>query len=538
MVMEFVGFLIKYFAVLEADFPVNATHWRNVHLWPLARAFLYTQMKRKSLFVAEEVAEGWLAPTHPWRAFMLAVERRFQTAIGDDPPAMTQNVEPRQLVSGPSLPGGPAIFLSAAEHHSAQGRRGPRAPVIDPWIDAIAGIMPTLKLEMASDAVVHPQGRDHASVLVPSWTRETLVARGLDEDVTAFLAAFTGYCEALRRHTVERYGFDIGPLLFPDARQYAYLTILRRHMFAELFETLRPSLAFCQTYYEPSRLGLIWAAADAGCPSADLQHGLNGWYHCAYSHWTAVPPTGYALLPDAFVVWDAESAANIARWMPPERRRNRVWIGGQPDDAPLASTVRAGIGLLQERSAAAERTILVTLSPAECMQYGLPDLLLDTIRRTPPEWLWLIRSHPRLPPDDRFGHRGIAATLERAGIRNFDSRLATEVPLDAAIAASTHHLTQFSTCFLRCLDAGVPTTFIHPLCLQHFHHHVTEGIASLETTVDGIRDRIVRGWAGLHRPPRPSPVVATPERTRALVATLLTGNGGDQGPHRRQIEDR
>lgn len=522
----FVGFLSKYLAVLECDFPVNELRWRDLHLWPLVRILLHQRLGRESLFKAEEVAAGWLTPDHPWRAFMAAIDRRFQAVIparenpcpaaSDPGPDFGPALEPAGLAAAR----GPVVFFTTSLNHLAEGERGPRDPVTDLWIEAVARVLPTLKLELAADAPVQPRGRDQPCLLVPSWTRETLEARGHGAETASFLDRFVAACQTVCRFSVDRFGFDVAPLVLPEARTFAYQVILRRFLFAELLGQVRPAAVFVTCFYDPPRLGLLWAAAEAGCPTADLQHGANGEYHCGYSHWTAVPPEGYRLLPGTFVVWGASSARHITRWHPPGRPRPRVVIGGRPAYTPPPT----GLPALGALTARARRVILVALSPAECMHYGLPALLVAMMRQAPETWLWLVRSHPRLPPDDRFGHRSVAAALAEAGVTNVECRLASELPLESVIGLSHHLVTQFSTCFLDCLAAGVPATFIHPLCLQHFRQEVADGVASLETTVDAALDRIARGWDGLRRPAEPPVVVATPDRVQRLLSGMILGS--------------
>lgn len=521
--MKHIGFICKYFAAIEKELPVNDWVYEDVHLWPLLRVHLYICLSAVAHAHVDELEMGWITPSHPWARFINA-------AAGDDEPAAAPAspasapaaamVQGAEATAFSPTAGPPLLFLCDDHYHSAAAANGAYEPVLDPWIELFRPLAPILKVEIGPADLGRRPPRHHPGLVMAPWTMDTVRRRGAADMVDAFINRFAAACALTVRHTRERFGFDIDPLTTPGARRFAYLALTRRLAMDEFLDAFPIRALIFQNYYDAQTMGAIWSAGLRGLPSVDVQHGTNGDFHGAYTHWTAVPDKGYATLPDAFLVWDAGSARNIETWLRRPNGRHRAIIGGRTAAQGSGAEHQALLASLAAQAQAAARTILVSLSPRLGMAHGLPENLLETMRRAPRDWRWFVRCHPTAPVDGPFGPDGIAHALNAAGMTGFDCHGPSRAQLAPLIALCDHHVTQLSSCFLDCLAAGKPTTFIHPISRQHFGGHIARGEAYLAVAPDAILDTLRRGWAGL-TPAEPMPR-AEPARAAGALAEILT----------------
>lgn len=532
--MKHIGFICKYFVAIENELPVNDWVHEGVHLWPLIRIHLYICLSARAHAHIDELEMGWITPNHPWARFMDAAASR----VGELPPppvaafppdcAPSAEINPaagRALERGvaetsfPSATGAPLLFLCDDHYHSATAANGAFEPVMDPWIDLFRPLAPVLKIEIGSGDISRRAPRHHPGLVMAPWTMDTVRRRGMADAVDVFINRFADACALVVRHTRDHYGFDIGALTTPGARRFAYLTITRRLMMDEFLDAVSFRAVIFQNYYDPQTMGAIWSANARGLTTVDVQHGTNGDFHGAYTHWTAVPDRGYVVLPDAFLVWDAQSACNVETWLRRPDGRHRAIIGGRATAQNWGVENQDALVALAAQAKAAARTILVSLSPQLGMAHGVPEALLETMRRAPDDWIWFVRCHPTAPADGPFGPDGITGALTAAGLSGFDCHGPSRVPLAPLIALCDHHVTQLSSCFLDCLAAGTPTTFIHPISRQQFGGHIARGLAHFAVDPDAILDTLRRGAAGL----APSPLAprADPARAAGALAAII-----------------
>lgn len=191
-------------------------------------------------------------------------------------------------------------------------------------------------------------------------------------------------------------------------------------------------------YYDFKSLALVWATRRLNLKSIDLQHGVQGPKHLAYSQWPAGLANSSPFLPTHFWVWDESSADSIAEWKVP---RENIILG---NNKWFADRVTISTGEI----------ILFTVQP---IADGLPDILCKTIREYKGNRKWFIRLHPQqlseLPAyRDRLNTAGISdkVNLEEA------SRL----PLTEILKRTYLHITFFSSVAIEAAYFQVPTIFL------------------------------------------------------------------------------
>jgi hypothetical protein len=113
------------------------------------------------------------------------------------------------------------------------------------------------------------------------------------------------------------------------------------------------------------------------------------------------------------------------------------------------------------------RVVLVALQP---LPEPVTPLLLEAMRRAPPDWIWLLRKHPLGKIPD------LEAQLRAAGVREFETDLCSRLPLFAVLALCSHHVTRHSSVCRESVAQGVPTGIVHRIGHETYHEEIAEGL--------------------------------------------------------------
>ena len=472
--------LLKLYAVLENELDLNAFKAGDVHLWPIARSCFGSKQIDNNARSEERTAE----------------QRRVDTLIADKydalmvtaPPAPDRDVAHFDAQALPHVRGGEGILVfTRPEDHYLRGPNGFFSPVLDPWVEIGTTIGPCRKIEIDSprSQVRMPRILDVERISVPkspsALTPEIhdllRAARTLAMTVMHWLESELGYVYAAYAEDLQS---DLVELW---AEKCDLAAILKQR---------RPALVLTSCSYFPPTSSMTWAARECGILVGDIQHGGNGPFEMGYTHWRNVPVGGYQALPDFYLVWDAMSANNISRWHRPGNLAHQTIVSGR-FDLEIAKRMyleESGASPLDLLTYNSEKTILVSLQPLPST--GLTPLLLETMKRAPAGWTWLIRSHPMsvawnikdLMPD------AIEHKLREAGVFRAEARMSTGLPLAAVLPVVDYHVTGFSGAVQECAAFGIHTTFVHPSAHFQFPQYIAAGAADFATTPDEILAQI------------------------------------------------
>jgi hypothetical protein len=214
-----------------------------------------------------------------------------------------------------------------------------------------------------------------------------------------------------------------------------YLLLRQSELFESFLRITKAKRVLVVCYYDFKSLALTWAANKRGIPAMDLQHGVQGPRHLAYSKWPSV--TNY-FVPSHFWVWDEYSAHTIAEW---KRDADNILLGC---NRWFMDRVK-------------EKTSNILLFTAQPLDEPIPSLLIDAIRSYQGIRQWYIRLHPyqmqQLPQfEKRFRDEGL---LEKVNIRDASTKPLTEV------LSMTHlHMTYFSSVAVEAAYYNIPTIFL------------------------------------------------------------------------------
>lgn len=442
---------------VERRMDVTRLVWRDILVWPLLRDAINAHVNAAQNLVASEPAERRDGPaakaplwTRAWRRWRRSQEmrhsaRRLTAAASDRLLVVTDSVYHTDLLN-------------------------------NEWYDRFAD--PLMEILPRGQAIkVDLSNRVAGACHVPSVTADLRECHnivsgrlrrlsGRDGDPATAIA---GYGELLG-HLRDVFGIDA---LDPKTLM---ATLIRFEVLARHFETIfrqgRPKAVFVVCYYALERRAITHACRRLGVRVVDIQHGKQGRFHHAYTHWSRIPSRGWDALPDVFWVWGEESADNIVRYMPKACAHHRpvvignLWLAFWKADHAfeLSAAHTRYLGGL----AKFDRRILVSLQP---ISQPLEPALLAAMAAAPAEWRWLIRLHPNM----RSERAKIAEGLERVAPGRFEMDMATEVPLYALLKSATHHVTGWSSVAYEALALGVPTALVHATALQLYEQYIADG---------------------------------------------------------------
>ncbi|MFV3077867.1 hypothetical protein [Niveispirillum fermenti] len=261
-----------------------------------------------------------------------------------------------------------------------------------------------------------------------------------------------------------------------------------RH-FLEVLRILRPRAVMVMCHHAPPVMGLLAAAWRLGIPSVDVQHGMQGRYHPANTHHSRLPAGGFNTMPSYFWQWGRHFAEQIEAWSPLGTHWHKTFIGIHPWISHLAQSGWDNVEAPWKQALSGfERypvRIAVSLQ-SRIYDQPIPGHLLETMRRAPADWLWLIRNHPMTEESPEQ----ISAMLNAAGIPNHDTAAATAMPLAVLLRHATHHLTPFSSAVYEAALFGLPSVVIDSRARSYLPDLLERNVAVLETTPDAILERL------------------------------------------------
>jgi len=489
-------------ALLEQRVDVNAHVVDGTSVWGFFRAAMYFPLVEA--FGPDRVPPDMAARLAS--AFEAAMERRSLPV----PPPHADVPLPALAPSGR----GPVVIAASGPSHHRLSHGLHDSPVADAWARLLRDDgHAVLKLDVLPSWFTTNQPRRLPGVALPPVTdldRRRAATSVKERWVPAIAALFAQITPILQAEI----GIDLSSAV-AGLVERAVTFVAEREAAGRWLDLVQPRALLFVCYYETCYLSLISAARQRSIPTVDLQHGMNGTVHAAYTHWTALPADGYDVLPDWFLTWGRPSSDNLRRWWSAPTR-HRALIGGRHDLDPTAPlTDDAQVAALAGHVRAAARCMLVTLQ-----DQPLDAALLDEMRAAPADWVWLLRPHPSSVRIPEANAEAATAQLAAAGVRT-----AVVVPLGIGTLAdllqlADFHVTGTSSSWMDAWMYDVPTAFIHPGADQLFATEIADGLAYFVPHGRGLNDVITRGASGL-RATGATVVERSPAVARRAIATIL-----------------
>lgn len=511
---------------IESEFDVNSVVCDTVHVWPLVRAALWKRLKYPgvdvqgiaggrhsvTLFAQERARDAYLLYGSIRGILEAFLHRRLLRRRMDD-------LKARAPVD--------VLFYALGMHYQKLHDDVVVNAKLDPIHELAREKGKCLKLELAHSV---PRGRKAGggsryieSFSVPDCAR--FLRQGYGKQLLGGHAGMEiAHFDALQDVVTSTTGIE----LVEHGFVHQVLRMRRyRPFFDELLSILSPEVVFLVCFYDIRSMALIWACKIAGVRTVDVQHGKQGRNHGMFSHWSSLPVGGYDVLPDMFWVWGEETKRNLLR----ARRDNtlhyhRPVVGG---NVWLSRWIHGGAYdvFMKEYESYIDwiskfrRRVLVSLQPIE---EPLPNNLLEAVKNSPEEWIWLMRLHPHQRKDITL----FQSWLERTGRSNYEIEACTEIQLYYLLKRIDVHVTCFSSVCYEALCFRKPTVFIAEIARVLYEDYIARGLFRFALSPEHILEQIEKA-ADENLPREPEPYIeSTPERAREALASVLS-EGYDTG---------
>lgn len=458
--------ILEFFDGIERSLPVADWTVGGLHAWPVLRNLLGFSL----------ISRADLPPRSQIRRYTGA--RRVGQILASLGAAAHARWTDRRRNARLPPEGADVLFLTASTTRFFKVDGEWYNPYSDSFIKHLreAGLS-SVVLETTPDGQFRVPRFD-ASILI----QDKLFVRTAGARLFARLGAgeerLEGFAEFERRYaeTLKEDASALRPFLRFRMRQ----TRSFRNYYRPWLRRVRPGAVLIPGYSSTETMGLIAACREAGIPSYDIQHGVQGPEHFAYRAWTALPKDGYELLPSRFWCWGEEEARSINAWASAAPGRHVAFRGGNPCLEIYGRDGRSIADRLTERAVGVrpEVRVLYTLQAA----YALPDFVLEAMRRSPPGWSWWLRVHPQYWET----REPIRDSLRAAGLSGFVIDEASDFPLVSVLSASDVHVTDFSSSVLEAADLGVPSVVVSDRGRQFFAPQIASGVAVHAETADDL----------------------------------------------------
>lgn len=259
-----------------------------------------------------------------------------------------------------------------------------------------------------------------------------------------------------------------------------------KNYYRKKLKVWRPKVVVCHGFYSPDVLALISVCNELKIKTIEIQHGVQGKFHIAYSNWKVIPNNGYDMLPNVFWTWTAIEKENIDRWLVNTKNHKTV-VGGNPCSFVLdekGQDISFGYHVKIEKilkEKPAERNIVFTAQAF----FKLPECLMDAISKTP-NWNWWIRIHPQYSDIKNT----LKKTFEERGNNNVIIDEAEPFPLITLLKFMDIHFTEFSSSVLEAYSVGKPSIILNDKGINLFKDLIDLGVVKYASTYDEIMDSV------------------------------------------------
>jgi len=399
----------------KIDINQKALSWKNIHIWPLVREVLVYTMK----FNIKNTSENGALKYNK-----LSWEKKAKDHIR----TINKDVD--------------ILFFSRNADNREWVGKNMYNPIIDPLLETFETKLNCAKLE-----VKQPFDKKQSNLCYPPLVIDIRRNSCSIVDENDF---FRNTFEPLRQLILEEIQVDIDPDVVLNQ-----LLIIKEYekFYRSLLEQINPKIVLFVCCKALPNKGLILACRSLNIAVVDVQHGFQGKLNVAYHHWTDLPVNGYNLLPTHFWVWGVSFAENINRWFKTYKKLPKAINGGnlwaiksikgdyQPNENQLESLISI--------SNPYDKVILVTTN-------SLPNILLQSMKTLPKNWLWLFREHPHFKSDIPT----IEKTLSRCDIKNYNINFSSNVSLYLLLRKCHAHVTLDSTIAYEAMFYSIPSIIL------------------------------------------------------------------------------
>ena len=461
---------------VEERFPVGEWMIDGIHIWPLVRLELATDLTNYSMYPALYHSARSISKGRRITSLFLREARsllRFGHAYLQD---VSKNAKPQRAE---------VVFLSDGISFQY---------LIDSWYEKFCDPFISELREHRIPLFLMTPSHEY---FTPRRTPSMFIQPSLDRiRVKMLLSSNKGFKEQRLDGFQEFIDFIESKELRISLPRLAKIKdeILLIMKYAEFFEEvlkqINPRSAFLVSYYNIGGMALNLACRKLGIISVDIQHGLQGDLHWAYGRWNNLPETGYVLLPKFFWVWSNSEAEAIKRWNSRVSEWHQPVVGGNlflelwsSSENEIVKTYDNEIGNVKGN----KKHLIHVLYTIGYEEVEKLEIIFNAMRQTESLCYWWLRVHPGKLKEREF----LKKLVRENRISNGEVDLATDLPLYALLRQMDLHLTFYSSSVYEAEDLGVPSVVVGDYGKELFSVQISSGWAlpadTPEEIISGIK---------------------------------------------------
>lgn len=246
-----------------------------------------------------------------------------------------------------------------------------------------------------------------------------------------------------------------------------------KNYFKFIFAKIRPIVGIMSIFHNIFSFAFSLACFECGIPSVEIQHGFINKKHWLYDGWNNIPKYGYEILPTYFWCWNDEGVDTINAWSC-RTRYHKAIKGGYPyfymnkkNSKSLSSCVEKKDRMNLEE----KEYINILFSHQEGL--GIPNYLIEAINKSPDNWRWHIRIHPRTIPMKK---NEIKNLLDQYNKLNIEYEKATSMPLLDLLNNIDVHVTMGSSVVSEAEALGIPSVVTDEVGIFEYDDKIKLGL--------------------------------------------------------------
>lgn len=267
---------------------------------------------------------------------------------------------------------------------------------------------------------------------------------------------------------------------------------LKIHQYASYFEKYlkknSAKLGLVISYYNPQGFAYNRACRKLNIPVMDIQHGVQGKTHLAYSRWTKLSKQSYNTLPTHFWCWTNHEPKEIEKWA----GKNTCTEGGHPFIEFFNSTnkyfqkeKKNFINLINSNLP----TLLVTLQTDLLEKEYEP--LFSVINKTYNTFNWVLRLHPVVLKSKKRLDR-TKKMFDFFGTSFKNVLTFSKLPLPIILAKTDLHITVNSSVVIEAAQYNIESILLQEDGLVYYEDQIPKRFLNLALSEEAIRKTIIQ----------------------------------------------
>lgn len=459
---------------IEELFPVDTWKLGNIHIWPILRIMIYKKMMRPMYSPGEN------------NPFCVVLKKRLQLFIEQKGQRILHLIYPDKS-STKKIEGKSEVLFYSFKVCRIFLNGVLYDKYCDPLTDTLRkSNIRVLHLEetysITSDRLARQNGDICANfnTLFYNYLSSHKVPLPAEESLESY-DEFLNYIKELLIN------ISISEFTKQEIRKKVNKIIITKNLFEDILIKNGTKICFTVSYYHDSGMALCLACNKLGVKIVELQHGSQR--HPAYSGWNKIPREGYDALPTLFWNWSKEDAEDINKWASKTGGKYRAFSGGYPWLSMWrknSSTNNAKINLHapDQNSTLKKIHILFSLNGSSDLP---PEWVMDAIRNSPKNWIWIFRVHPNKTADADKIERSVGKYRLRG---EFEMELSSTTPLPQSLVTIDVHVTGSSTVIMEAEMFGVPSVAIHEDGLSSYPEQAKRGVVVLAKDGGALIEKI------------------------------------------------